>query len=498
VLGGGSAGFLAALALRSRLPELDITVIRSREIGIIGVGEGSTPSLTRFLHEYLAVDPKSFFELAQPTWKLGIRFLWGPRPYFNYNFNTGQLASPVPGLRRLRAAYAAEDMEYEDPISALMSLDRAFERNAQGLPVFHPNVAYHFENEKFVGFLERLAVSQGVAIVEDTVTKVDLDETGAIAALHMASGENRTAGLYLDASGFESRLLRKALGEPFLSYGGSLFCDRAIIGGWDRTVPEEEVIRPYTTCETMNAGWCWRIEHERRVHRGYVYCSSFASDHEAEAEFRAKNPKASHTRVIPFVSGRYRHQWVKNVVAIGNAGGFVEPLEATALGAIAFQSRTLTDTLLECNRRPTPLIARYFNELHGAVWDDIRNFLALHYRYNTRLDTPFWRHCQQATDLAGAAEVVELYRHQGPSVWIEAATHRASQFGVPGYLALLVGLRLETQCRYQPSGEERRLWQAERDKLKGMASRGLTVNEALAIIRMPQWRWGAPKRTSPA
>ncbi len=153
--------------------------------------------------------------------------------------------------------------------------------------------------------------------------------------LRLESGRRETADLYLDASGFASVLLGKALGEPFVSYDKTLFCDRAVVGGWDRKDPEDMVIKPYTTCETMNCGWCWQIEHENRINRGYVYSSGFISDEEAEKEFRMKNPKVGPTRIVRFVSGRYRNVWVKNVVAVGNAGGFVEPLEATALGAMA-------------------------------------------------------------------------------------------------------------------------------------------------------------------
>src|SRR4030095_13528653 len=121
------------------------------------------------------------------------------------------------------------------------------------------------------------------------------------------------------------------------------FNDRAVVGGWDRAAGEP--IKPYTTCQTMNSGWCWQIEHERRVHRGYVYFSAFISDENAEREFRAACPRVGPTRIVKFVSGRYERNWVKNVVAIGNASGFVEPLEATALGVIAMQCRLLAGSL---------------------------------------------------------------------------------------------------------------------------------------------------------
>jgi tryptophan halogenase len=346
-------------------------------------------------------------------------------------------------------------------------------------------VAYHVENEKFVRFLEEYAVALGVTIRDDTVTEVEQNEHG-VAALRLESGQRETADLYVDASGFASVLLGKALGEPFQSYKSSLFCDRAVVGGWDRTAPEDMVIKPYTTCETMDSGWCWQIEHENRINRGYVYSSGFISDEDAEKEFRMKNPRVGPTRVVRFIAGRYRNFWVKNVVAVGNAAGFVEPLEATALGAIATQSRVLTNTLAECDGQVTPTIRQYFNRVQTRSSDEIRDFLAVHYKFNKRLNTPFWQHCCEATELCGATETVEFYRENGPCQWLSETLNSANQFGMPGYLALLLGQQVGYQRRYQPGKAELQVWNAERQKLKGMAMRALTVKETLEKIRSPR------------
>src|SRR4051812_26109462 len=233
-----------------------------------------------------------------------------------------------------------------------------------------------------------------------------------IKTLRFASGRVESADLFIDCSGFASALLGGCLGEGFVSYDRTLFCDRAVVGGWTRT---SEAIKPYTTCETMQSGWCWQIEHETRINRGYVYSSAFISDDAAEGEFREKNPLITDTRVVKFTSGRYENFWVGNVVAIGNAGGFVEPLEATALGVIAFQSRTLAEILRDGDQEATRFRRDQYNSLHRRHWDSIRDFLAVHYRFNTRIDSQFWRHCQQHCELAGAAAALECYQENGPS-----------------------------------------------------------------------------------
>ena len=242
-------------------------------------------------------------------------------------------------------------------------------------------------------------------------------------------------------------LLGKALGEPFVSFKRSLFCDRAVVGGWDRG--RDEPIKPYTTCETMDAGWCWQIEHENRINRGYVYSSDFISDEEAEREFRAKNPKVGPTRIVRFVSGRYQRGWVKNVVAIGNASGFVEPLEATAPGRdrdaepTAGRRRWSTPTASRARRR-----CAAYNHYHAPNWDGIRGFLA-----STTGSTPGWTRRSGGTAARrptwpAPRPIVEYYRENGPDglLGTDAAHAGRDQFGISGYVALLAGRR----CRTRP------------------------------------------------
>jgi tryptophan 7-halogenase len=489
VLGGGSAGFMAALSLRLKLPGLQITVIRSREIGVIGVGEGSTGTLTDFLHNYLNVGRKKFYEVAAPTWKMGLRFIWGPRPYFNYTFGPGLEIRSDPAQVKPNGFYCDDDIEYPDQFSAMMTENRIFAQ-VKGLPVAHVHVAYHFENERFVRFLEEAAVALKIRIVDDTVADVQQDKSG-IAALKLKSGATESANLYVDCSGFASVLLGKTFAEPFINYKSSLFCDRAVVGGWDRKDPEDQVIKPYTTCETMSAGWAWQIEHESRINRGYVYSSNFITDEEAEREFRKLNPKVGPTRVIRFISGRYERAWVKNVVAIGNASGFVEPLEATALGVIAKQSRLLADTLMVSDRQPRPTQMAMYNVANGLFWDSIRGFLALHYKFNARLDTPFWQHCRQHTDLASAAPIAEYYQENGPDgSWGPTLLgHPHDQFTISGYITMLAGMKVPYRRTWQPSDRDRAAFNLQRQKFKDLAMKAMTVREALAAIRSPNWVW---------
>ena len=486
VLGGGSAGFLAAITLKTRLPALDVVVIRSKEIGIIGVGEGTTLAVPNFLHGYLKIDPAEFQRLARPTFKLGIRFIWGPRPYFNYSFDT-QFDQQLRVLSRPTGFYCRsdEDLAFTSPNSALMSLGKAFARLPDGSPAIRNNVAYHIENADFVSFLEAQAARVQVRVLDDTVANVEQDERG-VSALQCQAAGRQQADLYIDCSGFYSVLLSKTLGEPFVSFKSSLFCDRAVVGGWAR--PDGDPIRPYTTAETMDAGWCWQIEHEHRVNRGYVYCGAFISDDAAEAEFRRKNPRVDSTRVVKFVTGRYERGWVKNVVSIGNSNGFVEPLESTSLNAICEECHALAVSLADSGRDPGPEMAAVYNKRNRQTWDDIRRFLAIHYRFNTRLDTPFWRAARHDTDLAGAEEFVRFYAENGPSIaWKHSLLSGRDVFGFEGWLAMMMGQKVPHHSPFVPDAHEQQVWRTVRDTYRSQAASGLTVREALDAVRSPQW-----------
>lgn len=487
VLGGGSAGFMAALTLRRKLPHLSVRVIRSPDLGIIGVGEGTTIAFPKHFFEYLRLKPQQFYAEAEPTWKLGIKFLWGPRPEFHYTF-TYEYQHRFPELSRNTGFFYTGDPPYAGRASAFMAHDKAFPRRPDGLPEFHKNHAFHIENKKLVGWLERLAREFGVEVLDATVTPERRADGEGIAALLTEEGTRLTADLYVDASGFRSELLGRALGEPFLGYGDALFCDRAVIAGWPRT---DEPIKPYTVAETMAAGWCWQIEHEHWINRGYVYSSPFLSDEEALREFRAKNPRlASEPRVVRFRSGRYARNWVGNVVGLGNAVGFVEPLEATALQVICVEASTLADSLIDSLGCPNPTLRRLYNDYNGRAWDDIRDFLAVHYKFNTRLDTPFWRACRADTALHGAQFLVDFYRENGPSVVAGAQLlHPSNSFGMDGYLALLVGQAVPHERPYTPTAAEAKTWRDRCNTWALEARRGLDVKQSLAAIRGAGMKW---------
>ncbi|MDH3583696.1 MAG: tryptophan 7-halogenase [Phycisphaerae bacterium] len=487
VVGGGSAGFLAALTFKRMLPDLQVSLVRSTKVPIIGVGESTTPFVPRHLHDYLGIDRKAFFEEVRPSWKLGVRFEWGSaeQTYFNYPFHD-ELTEWHPPLYHIDAYYCLPDLREQSLLAAMMDQKGSPILLREGRFQLHPGSAYHLENRAFVAFLEKLTLKLGIDVIDGDVTEPRRSPDGGIEHLVLEDGRQLDADLFIDCSGFRSLLLGGAMEEKYVSYADSLFCDTAVVGSF----PREGPILPYTTAETMEHGWCWRIEFEDRVTRGYVYSSNFCSQDEAMREMKEKNPAlGDDLRAVRFPCGRYENFWNENVVAIGNASGFVEPLEATALNLILVQLQYLVQGMKDGDRRIVPELREVQNRRYRQIWDDIRDFLAVHYRFNHRCDSAFWTHCREETDLGGAGDLIDLYRAAGPTRRIESLLPDNSIFGYTGYVTLLMGQGVESELTWRPGEEELRAWESVRQGYRTTAASAVPVREALELVRSPRWNW---------
>ncbi len=439
VVGGGTAGLISALTLMNTCQDVNVSIVRSSDIGHIMVGEGTVGSTPKFFHKTLDISPQDFYAAVKPTFKLGVRFLWGSRPYFDYTFSS-QLEQPCFPNTKTPLGYYFLHSEWEgiSSISECMSQNKLpFSEDVIVEKGYPKNTAYHFENQAFVEFLEKRFESLGGQLIDATVLTATLNDKG-IESLQLNTEERIFGDFFIDASGFRGELIHKQLGEPYISMSDHLFCDKAIVGGWERQ--GNEPIKPYTTAETMHAGWCWQIEHEHIINRGYVHCSQFISEDEAVAEFKQKNPKIQDVRVVPFETRRIRRSWVKNVVAIGNACGFVEPLEATNIQVICNQSYHFASAFnIDCDN---DTLRANHNDRVRREWENIRDFLALHYRFNDRLQTPFWNFALNETPLSGIEDYIRFYQDVGPSALGFQMLPKVDLFSQEGYLVMLLGMRV--------------------------------------------------------
>ncbi len=468
ILGGGTASWLTALALRAQLPWLDVTVVESTSIPIIGVGEASVPSLLAFLHNYLKLDVLEFDREVMPTWKQGIRFEWGlPGDYvfqapFDWEVNgVGMLGSMAEtgnvSAFTLQAILMAKDVT---PIL------RSGGRVQSLLPLL--SFAYHLDNPRLVRYLTRTALARGVHHVDAKVVDAPLSPApgGADDAeprvTHLATDDGRRLefDLYVDCSGFRSFLLGDKLGTAFHEYKSSLYTDSALAFN----APHAGKPRAYTTARTMESGWCWNIPMVDCDHLGYVYSSAHCSDDDAHAEARRLRPAMTNERIVRFRSGRHDRMWVGNVYAIGNAYAFVEPLESTGLLMI---TRAITSLVRSFPIGETQAVMkRFVNTTAGRDWDRLRWFLAAHYKFNRRLESPFWQDARAGADVSGIEHALAMFRAHGPLSLLPRAMRASLKeetdiffYGLHGLDCILLGQKVPHPPLHREPAEG---WRARR------------------------------------
>lgn len=477
VIGGGTAGYFAALAIKRRFPHLDVTIVESSDIPIIGVGEATTTLMPPFLHHDLGLDIVELFHEVKPTFKMGIKFEWGlPRDsWFGYPFGPAEPVDAQAIDGHLRSQSLTSMLMAEDRAPVVRSPDNEIHSLLPSL-----KFAYHLDNAPFVAYLAKAANRAGIAHIDANIDEAVVDERGHVRSLRAKYGREFSFDFYIDATGFRSFLIEKVLKSPFLSYASTLFCDTAVVA----TVPQNGPIRPYTTAETMDAGWCWRIPVEGEDHRGYVHSSAFLNIDQATDEMRSKNPGMGDPWIVRFRSGRHRDFWLGNVVAMGNAYGFVEPLESTALHMVIIEIAYLLEGIeaLWNPARDASFLQRA-SQAVGAHWDYLRWFLGVHYKFNRRFDTPFWQAARADVDVQGFLQLLDRFEREGP--WLMRAGHRFEvsdpAFGYSGLMMLLLGQK--APCPALVANTSESAWRAQIEKYQGIVKRALPQAEALQALR---------------
>lgn len=395
ILGGGSAGWITACLLHHEWGARggSVTVVESPEIGIIGVGEGSTPQLKAFF-DHLGIAEADWMAACDATFKLGIRFTgWseraGSESYFHpfpgpVDLHTEPQFAHNCALRR-RGIDAPAHPDDWFLATKLAEARKAPQANAN-FP-FAPSYGYHFDAHRLGGFLREWATARGVEHKPFRVAEVELGEGGDVAALLCEGGERIEGDVFVDCSGFRSLIAQQALGARFLPFAENLFNDRAVVMPGAHRQP----VRPQTDSIAMAAGWRWSIPLTSRVGNGYVYSSRYISDEDAEAELRAAigMEHAGDARVLQMRVGRVEDSWTRNCLAVGLSQGFIEPLEATALHIVIATALDFAEAFEAGGFTAHHRAA--FNRRIAAKYEGIRDYIVAHYRLNQRSDTQYWR-----------------------------------------------------------------------------------------------------------
>jgi len=420
IVGGGTAGWMAAAAL-SRLKSgapLDIHLIESEEIGTVGVGEATIPPFVEF-NQLLDIDEPTLLSAVQGTFKVGIQFEnWGNigdsyiHPFGNYGYDMGGISFHQiwlklhqDGDRRPIQAFNLETMA-----AYFGKFARSADYNREDLPPM--NYAYHINATAYAQFLRRDSEARGVIRHEGKVVDVTLDpETGYVSSITTEDQAVIEGDLFIDCSGFRGLLIEQALKTGYEDWRNYLPCDRAVALPCNRD--DGSPPPPFTKATAHPAGWQWQVPLQHRNGNGHVYCSEYMQDDEAHdilVSNMAGKPTAE-PNFLRFVTGRRKKFWNRNVVALGLAAGFMEPLESTSIHLINTGINKLIALLSLEGITQTQQDA--YNRLTTKEYSRIRDFLILHYNATKRDDTEFWNYCRTMDVPETLTEKIELFRANG-------------------------------------------------------------------------------------
>jgi tryptophan 7-halogenase len=452
IVGGGTAGWMTAAALAKILgPDYgEITLVESDAIGIVGVGEATIPQM-RLFNTMLGLDENEFVKMTKGSFKMGIEFVDWARKGDRYFHPFGPFGVDMEGVSFHAFWLRLREAGLEHPITdySLQSVGgkaNKFMRpiNAGKSPLSNIAYAFHFDAHLYAKYLRRFAEERGVKRQEGKVVQVHQDpESGFIRSVELESGQTIEGELFIDCSGFRGLLIEQTLKAGYEDWTHWLPCDRAL------AVPCESVepFTPYTRATAREAGWQWRIPLQHRIGNGYVYSSAHISDDEAQATLLANldgKPLAD-PRLIRFVTGRRKRAWVKNCIAIGLSSGFIEPLESTSIHLIQSGIAKLLQMFPRTSFEQADIDR--FNARTKTEFEQVRDFIILHYNATERDDTPFWDHVRTMDVPEALKEKYRIFKGYG-----RVFRENEELFNDTSWFAVMIGQRIEPRS-YDPVAE---------------------------------------------
>lgn len=433
ILGGGTAGWMAACLIARAWPRAHVTVVESAAIGIVGVGEGSTPQLRHFFAT-LGIAERDWMPACDATYKAGIVFRgWSAAPGFaaythpfasDVDLHSEPAFHAAARARRTGHDVAAHPDRYF--LNSRLIADGSAPIAAENFP-FDAAYGYHFDAHKVGAFLARHAATLGVVHREGHVDDVVVGEDGDVRHLLLSGGDQIEGDVFIDASGFRARIIQQALGTAFVAFADNLFNDAAVV----MPTPALDTPPVHTTATALSNGWAWHIPLTTRVGNGYVYSTRYCSPDQAEAELRAHLGVGDHgtARHLNMKVGRVVDSWRGNCLAIGLAQGFIEPLEATALHIV----QATVEGFIQAYRDGgfTPRHRATFNATIERRYDGIRDYIVAHYRLNRRTDTPYWRDAAGHDRLSDSLKAIMTCWFTGGDLIAEIARQDIARYYAP-------------------------------------------------------------------
>ena len=447
VVGGGTSGWMAAALMANTLREkAEITLIESKQIGIIGVGEGSTPKMRR-LFDKLGIPESIWMPKCNATYKCGIRFPdWSTRKGFKSYYHPFFSSSDDSSVRAFYQNATIRSKSFDvhaHPDSFFVSNFLAKNMRAP-LPEqssnYETDYAYHFDAVGIGQVLKEYSTKLGVTHIEDTVQEVLQGEDGQITAVRSEKVGETEADFFVDCTGFSSQIICKKLNVPFISYKNMLFNDRAV--AMPTPLPEDDQLPCQTISKAASSGWIWNIPLKNRFGNGYVYSSDFLDESQAEKELRkylGTEGSETEARHLKMRVGRLSHCWEKNCLAVGLSQGFIEPLEATALMVVQDTVEIFLENFVRGDLSNT--YKDQANEKVNLIFDGIKNYIVTHYKLNSRSDTDYWIANRENENISDELKAIINTWDKGGDLLGELKSQAATQVYSPtSWYCILAGM----------------------------------------------------------
>jgi tryptophan halogenase len=411
-VGGGDAGLMSALILKQANPATEVTIVDDITEDTPAVGKSTISYILHTFHEVLEIDMARFISEVKPIWKGSVYFKdWCECDPFHVPFDAASLQPSEPGNERFETVYHRYETDNFRTLGGQIVEEQLspFSQNGN----LYRQVAYHLSTDRLNRFLREVCRERDIDLVDDEITEVDTTNNRIN---RVASDTTQyEADLYVDATGFD-RVLMGALNNEFEEYDFPL--DSALVAQTE--LPLSEVV-PGTVITSGPHGWFWQIDTYDCRDLGYVYSSAHVSDTDAITEFVEGTDESfseSDIRQYEFDSGHYGRAWLNNCVAVGNALGFVEPLQSTALSVNAMLTEKLADLIADHNGTNHAGVRRLYNRTVNRLWKNVYDFISIHYRYNS-LDGEFWSEMRSVNDESDLSRYVDNFRENGFSSFDE-------------------------------------------------------------------------------
>jgi tryptophan halogenase len=469
---------MTAMAVKAVLPGSTVELVESEEIGIVGVGEATFPSIRDF-HKLAGIDETEFLRATNGTFKLGIEFRdWRAQGehYFHTFGNFADLAGP--------ACLWAQYRRVDDPtlgvlgeqcLPTVMAMQGRFAKPPKDQGNLY-NYAYHFDANLYAAFLRTLALKRGVKRTEGRIVEVTRRADGGVDQLKLADGRVVNGDLFIDCSGFASLLLGRTLEEPWVDFSHWLPVDRA----WAvPSAPSGPAMTPYTRSTALEAGWAWRIPLVDRIGNGHVFSTRYIDEERARAQLleQLDGPALAEPRLLRFTTGHRERFWVHNVVAVGLSSGFLEPLESTSIMMIQRGVHMMLEAL-KPGVLPTAPAVEHYNRSMTKMFARIRDFIILHYCLTGRRDSQFWRDMATKELPDTLAFKMHAWRQTGALNLFSTA----EGFESSSWLAIYAGMgdwpeHLDPVLNEVPLEEARQALRQRREQIAAMAA-GMPTHDA--------------------